>query len=117
MFLYSAALTAQNSTDSQPPLSSNDLETFKLVMKKTVAAGDDQSKLENVYKEAAAATNSTENRAIFVVSKISLIQSLLAQPDSSDSIIESLGDNKSLVPSESEIDLVKANLSELYDPK
>jgi ABC-type Zn uptake system ZnuABC Zn-binding protein ZnuA len=110
LFLFSTLSSAQEAS-SEPPLVAADLAIFQSVIKNTVAAGDDESKLSNVYKDAATANHSTEAHAIYVITKISIIQSILADPDSKDSIIENL--SGSLVPNDSEIELVKDNQDEL----
>ena len=114
LFLFSASLIAQDepAAAAETPLAASDLDTFKAVMRNTIAAGADESKLQNVYKDAATANGTTEDRAAYVVTKISIIQAILSQPDSKDAILETLSGD--LVPTDAEIELVGSNLAELY---
>ncbi|MDR2350985.1 MAG: hypothetical protein LBF41_10280 [Deltaproteobacteria bacterium] len=96
----------------EPPLTSSDIQVYKAVLSHTVAAGTDESKLAKVYADAAQETKTTEEHAIYVLSKISIIQAILAQPDSRTELTSSL--SGSMVPTDAEIKLVSDHLAELY---
>jgi hypothetical protein len=97
---------------SEPPLTSSDIALYKSIIKNTVDAGEDEQKLQSVYNDAAKSNNSTENHAIYVFSKVKLIQAILDDPESKDTLIGTLPEN--LKPTDEEIKFVDEHQSEFF---
>ncbi|MDR2349274.1 MAG: hypothetical protein LBF41_01440 [Deltaproteobacteria bacterium] len=95
-----------------PPLTEADIPLFKAVMTNTMAAGADQAKLQSVYADTAKQNNTTEQHVMYVFTKISMIQSILAQPDAKAALTAGLP--PAMVPSDAEIELISKNVASLY---
>jgi hypothetical protein len=100
--------------ESEPPLIESDINVYKKILETAKAAGSDQLKLTEVYAMVAKETGVTEAHAYYVLTKVSLILSILHDPEAKDQYVGALSPTQGyLIPTDLELELVNNHMAEL----
>jgi hypothetical protein len=111
-FILTLCFTLVSYAQDNPPITEADLVLFKDFNQAGMTAGQDPAKIEALITEIAASHNTTEEHLQYVVSKIAVILSIVANPSTKDSMLASLPPEYH--PSDDEVKFISDNITKLY---